>query len=270
MLASVVISYYKNIANLEILLLALNNQSSKKTFEVIVSEDDDAVETTNFISAQQSLLSFPLIHVSQSDEGFRKCKALNRAIAASSTDFIIFLDGDCIPHRHFVKQYLLAKQPGRVIYGRRVMLSEKISNCIFHNKNMNSVAFFNLLLNACKRVEEGLYLPFIPQIFKRKKAGRLLGCNMGIFKQDLLSINGFDEDYIFAGGGEDSDIEWRLESLKKLSFYSMKFSAIVYHLYHIDRFTRAMELKNNVVLSSKIKENHFVCINGIKKIDKNL
>ena len=270
MLASVVISYYKNIPNLEILLLALNNQSSKNTFEVIISEDDDAEATSNFISEQQALLSFPLIHVSQSDEGFRKCKALNRAIAATSTDFIIFIDGDCIPHRHLVKQYLLAKQPGRVMYGRRVMLSEKITTSIFHNKNMNSFVFINLLLKGCKRVEEGLYLPFIPQVFKRKKAGRLLGCNMGIFKQDLLFINGFDEDYIFAGGGEDSDIEWRLEAFNKLSFYSMKFSAIVYHLYHIDRFTRDMELKNNVVLSRKIKENHFVCINGIIKLGKNL
>ena len=47
MQASVVISYYKNIANLEILLLALKNQSSKNTFEVIISEDDDAIETKN-------------------------------------------------------------------------------------------------------------------------------------------------------------------------------------------------------------------------------
>jgi glycosyltransferase involved in cell wall biosynthesis len=56
MQASVVISYYKNIANLEILLLALKNQSSKNTFEVIISEDDDALETKNFINQQQHLL----------------------------------------------------------------------------------------------------------------------------------------------------------------------------------------------------------------------
>ena len=92
MQASVVISYYKNIANLEILLLALKNQSSKNTFEVIISEDDDAIETKKFISQQQALLPFPLIHLSQSDEGFRKCRALNRAIEAASSDFILFLD----------------------------------------------------------------------------------------------------------------------------------------------------------------------------------
>lgn len=270
MQASVVISYYKNIANLEILLLALKNQSSKNIFEVIVSEDDNALATKDFISQQQPLLPFSLIHVSQSDEGFRKCKALNRAIEASSTDFILFLDGDCIPHRHFIKEYLLAKQPGRILYGRRVMLSDKISNVILQHKRIAGLGILNLLLKGCKRVEEGLYMPFVPQFLKQKKDGRLLGCNMGILKKDLLSINGFDEDYNFAGGGEDSDIEWRLEALKNLTFYSMKFRAIVYHLYHIDRFTPAMELKNNVVLAKKISQNNFVCINGIQKLDTKL
>jgi len=155
MQASVVISYYKNIANLEILLLALKNQSSRNTFEVIISEDDDAIETKNFISHQQPLLPFSLIHVSQSDEGFRKCRALNRAIAAASTDFILFLDGDCIPHKHFVKQYLLAKKPGRVLYGRRVMLSDRFSSVLFKNKNFTAITILNLLIKGCKRVEEG-------------------------------------------------------------------------------------------------------------------
>lgn len=270
MQASVVISYYKNIANLEVLLLALKNQSSKNTFEVIISEDDDAIETKNFISQQQALLPFPLIHLSQSDEGFRKCRALNRAIEAASSDFILFLDGDCIPHRHFIKEYLLAKLPGRILYGRRVMLSDRISKDIFQHKKFAGLSILNLLLKGCKRVEEGLYMPFLPQFLKQKSNGRLLGCNMGILKKDLLSINGFDEDYTFAGGGEDSDIEWRLEALKNLTFYSMKFRAIVYHLYHVDRFTPAMELKNNVVLAKKINQNNFVCINGIQKLDTRL
>ena len=266
MQASVVISYYKNIANLEILLLALKNQSSRNTFEVIISEDDDAIETKNFISHQQPLLPFSLIHVSQSDEGFRKCRALNRAISAASTDFILFLDGDCIPHKHFVKQYLLAKKTGRVLYGRRVMLSDRFSSVLFKNKNFTAITILNLLMKGCKRVEEGLYLPFIPQIFKQKTNGRLLGCNMGIFKKDLLSINGFDEDYVFARNGEDSDIEWRLEALKNLTFYSMKFSAIVYHLYHVERNTPEIDHKNNMILESKITQNNFFCINGIQKI----
>jgi hypothetical protein len=160
----------------------------------------------------------------------------------------------------------LAKKPGRVLYGRRVMLSDRFSSVLFKNKNFTAITILNLLIKGCKRVEEGLYLPFIPQIFKQKTNGRLLGCNMGIFKKDLLSINGFDEDYVFARNGEDSDIEWRLEALKNLTFYSMKFSAIVYHLYHVERNTPEIDHKNNMILESKITQNNFFCFNGIQKI----
>jgi glycosyltransferase involved in cell wall biosynthesis len=265
--ASVVISYYKNIPNLELILLSLERQSARGGFEAIVSEDDDAKETIDFLDQIKPKLSFPIIHISQPDDGFRKCKAMNKAIEASSTDFIIFLDGDCIPHRHLVKNYVSVKQEGRVLYGRRVMLSEKITKELFREKKFDVLGFFNLILNQCKRVEEGLYLPFVPQRFKKKTSGILLGCNMGISKKDLININGFDEDYIAAGCGEDSDIEWRLKALENISFYSMKFSAIVYHLYHVERFSRAMELKNEEILAHKIQQGFFRCKKGLKKLE---
>jgi len=266
MQASVVISYYKNIANLDLILLALNKQTAKGTFEVIIAEDDNAIETVNFINSKKHAFSFPLIHLWQKDDGFRKCKVLNKAIEASTTDFIIFIDGDCIPHRQLVKHYIQAKKTGRVLYGRRVMLSEKISRQLLHKKDLSILSFFKLLFRGCKRIEEGLYLPIVPQIFIRKASGRLLGCNMGICKKELMAINGFDEDYTAPGGGEDSDIEWRLQSLGTVSFYSIKFKAIVYHIYHPERFTKLMEIKNNTILENKIHQGFIVCKNGLKKL----
>ncbi|HEV8511966.1 MAG TPA: glycosyltransferase [Cyclobacteriaceae bacterium] len=263
--ASVIISYYKNLQNLEIILLALNKQTAKGSFEVIVSEDDDAKETIDFINQQRSMLSYPLLHVSQADEGFRKCKALNASVVRATTDFIIFIDGDCVPHKKLVKEYIKAKRAGRILYGRRVMLNERISSQLLKNKKLSSLNFFNLLISGCKRVEEGLYLKIIPQYFKKKDSARLLGCNMGIFKSDLVAINGFDEDYVAPGGGEDTDIEWRLEALKSIEFYSMKYRAIVYHLYHIERFSTAMEIKTRAIVDRKIQLGFFICKNGIEK-----
>jgi hypothetical protein len=89
---------------------------------------------------------------------------------------------------------------------------------------------------------------------------------MGLAKKDLIAINGFDEDYTAAGGGEDSDIEWRLKALGNISFYSMKFSAIVYHIYHQERFSKAMELKNEEIMAKKIQLGFFRCRNGIQKL----
>ena len=36
-------------------------------------------------------------HVWQPQEGFRKARLLNRAVLASSGDYLVFLDGDCVP-----------------------------------------------------------------------------------------------------------------------------------------------------------------------------
>jgi glycosyltransferase involved in cell wall biosynthesis len=264
--ATVIISYYKNIQNLEIILLALNNQTVKGNFEAIVSEDDNTEETIKFISQQKLMLSFPLLHVSQRDDGFRKCKALNHSVTMATSDFIIFLDGDCVPHNKLVEEYICAKRTGRVLYGRRVKLSEEITSQLLKDKKLSSLNFLNLWKTGCKRIEEGLYLKIIPQRFKKKDSGRLLGCNMGISKSDLIAINGFDEDYTEPGGGEDSDIEWRLEALGSIQFYSMKHRAIVYHLYHEERLTEALEIKSIKIVEQKKLKGFFICKNGLTKL----
>lgn len=266
MQASVVISYYKNLSNLALILQALNRQTAGGNFEAIISEDDDAAQTIEFLHHWKKTAQFPILHVSQTDDGFRKCKALNKAVETANSDLIIFIDGDCIPHPQFVQEYINHKKTGRVMYGRRAMLSEKISQQLLSTSKLEILNPINLVGTGCKRVEEALYLPFVPQQFKTKHKDRLLGCNMAINKEELLRINGFDEDYIAAGAGEDSDIEWRLEALKNVSFYSMKFQAIVYHIFHPLRFTPAMETKNYEILQRKIKDGFFACKNGLQKL----
>lgn len=266
MQASVIISYYKNLPNLALILQALNRQAAVGSFEAILSEDDDAGQTVAFLQEWRAKSTFPILHVSQPDAGFRKCRALNNAVRAASSDLLIFIDGDCIPHPQFVAEYIKAKAPGRVLYGRRAMLSQPISERLLLKKNLDALTPTKLLSTGCKRVEEALYLPWLPQQFKTKTADRLLGCNMGINKKELLAINGFDEDYVAAGAGEDSDVEWRLQALRDVSFHSMKFQAIVYHIYHPLRFTAAMELANYDLLHAKIKAGFYVCKNGLEKL----
>ena len=92
MQASIIVSYYKNLSNLEIILHALNSQTAKNSFEVIVSEDDDDLSTKQFLNTIKSNLHYPIMHTSQKDEGFQKCKSLNNALKISNSDFLIFID----------------------------------------------------------------------------------------------------------------------------------------------------------------------------------
>jgi glycosyltransferase involved in cell wall biosynthesis len=263
--ASVIISYYKNIPALELILLSLNQQQTKAYFEVIVSEDDKDLSTLDYINKIKHLLNYPLIHVSQEDIGFNKCACLNKAIMASKSDFLIFIDGDCIPHEKFVDSYLEHARPNAVLYGRRVMLSKTLSKKILYTKQISIVHFFSLLAHQCKRIEDGIFSPLLNRISGQKKTGILLGCNMGINKKHLLDINGFDEDYTFPGGGEDSDIEWRLKKLENIEFVSVRFLCIVYHLWHNERFNKEKELLSTAFMNQKIQLGYLFCKNGLQK-----
>jgi len=56
-----------------------------------------------------------------------------------------------------------------------------------------------------------------------------------------------------------------IRSVKVDQFYSMKYRAIVYHLYHIERFSTAMEIKTRAIVDRKIQLGFFICKNGIEK-----
>jgi len=201
---SIIISYYKNIKNLRAILNALLHQSDTD-FEIIISEDDDANETIELINEFSEKLN--IIHVFHEDRGFRKNIVLNKSIIKSSSDILVFIDGDCIPHKHLVFQYKKNAEKGCFLIGRRVMLSEKISHKILSSENYFRINILKLFLFGAKVIEDGFYLPF--KKAKKSKRG-LCGCNWAVYKTDIVAVNGFDEDYLNPGVGEDVDIEWRL------------------------------------------------------------
>jgi GT2 family glycosyltransferase len=258
---SLIVSYYKNQRNLALIFKGLNLQS-EKDFEVIVAEDDNDSTTSNFISEQEKYLDFPIVLLSQKvDDGFRKNEMLNRAIGVAKSDKLCFIDGDCIPHKHFISTYFRMIDKQSIAFGKRVNLGEKITKTIYETQDLNLLKFSNLLRSDSGKVKEGLFLPFS---LKFKDTG-LLGCNWGVLKSNLQEINGYDEDYISAGVGEDVDIEWRLKA-SGLKMVSTKNKAIVYHLYHPKGYSDDSVQANYKLLHKKQEEGNIRCLNGIDKL----
>lgn len=260
---TVIISYYKALDNLKLILKALSQQSCRD-FEVIVSEDDYNEETIRYFSDRSHLYFFTIRHVHQTaDLGFRKNEMLNRSLKECKTELVAFIDGDCIPHRHFVKAYIQHTRMGSFFAGRAVMLGEKISAEILSSHTLNKINFFSLITTDSHKVKEAIYNPLFPMAFKTRG---LSGRNWGIYKKHLLDINGFDEDYTNAGVGEDVDIEWRLmaNGIKRVS---IKNKAIVFHLYHPRVYGQEGVQTNYRLLELKIKLNHLRCLHGIKNLD---
>ena len=102
-------------------------------------------------------------------------------------------------------------------------------------------------------------------MFRQAQHDKLLRQLLGLFKNELIAINGYDEDYITAGVGEDSDIEWRLKK-NGIKLISIRFSATEYHLHHPLNYS---DIDVNIGLKQmEVKKlaAHIRCKNGLLKL----
>jgi glycosyltransferase involved in cell wall biosynthesis len=267
--ASLIISFYNNIDFLKLVFAGLERQTFRN-FEIIIADDGSTAEAVSELENLISSTLYKVTHLWQEDNGFRKNKILNRAIASSSSEYLIFIDGDCIPHSEFINEHNKNRQRNICLTGRRVNLSDKISDMLTPEKiklgyleNHTLKLIWDSLTGTTIDAEKGIYLKnkFLRKAVTIKKRG-LLGCNFSIFKDDILKINGFDERYILPSIGEDSDIQYRLE-LAGVTIKSLNNIAVQYHLFH----KLQERQKSNLDLFDKIKsEGKYFTPYGIKKL----
>lgn len=105
MKVSIIITTYNAEEWLRKVLIGFSVQS-ESDFEIVIADDGSTPKTKELIDSFSSKFKFPIVHVWQEDEGFQKSKILNRAILKSSSDYLLFTDGDCIPRKDFVAVHL--------------------------------------------------------------------------------------------------------------------------------------------------------------------
>ncbi len=267
---SLIIPVYNTVQSLEYILTALQRQSMKD-FEIIIADDGSGPDIRLLIEHIRHQFPFPITHLWQPDEGFRKNAILNKAIVASQTDYLVFIDGDCIPHREFLADHVRNRVPQSLLCGRRVNLSRQISDELTLNDIMSGrFERFSLrllidgLLAKSSNLEDGLRInnSSLRAILHRNKA-RILGSNFSVQKQLLEKINGFNEDYNSYGLGEDSDIAFRLQLLN-VQLVSLRYQAVVYHLFHP---TKQVSDENRCRYEGMIRVAEPICKNGLKKLE---
>ena len=225
---------------LELVLAGLEIQT-ERSFEIIVSDDGSNELFVNRLEDIIKASPLRIIHNWHADNGFRKNEILNKSILLAKAPYLIFIDGDCIPHPAFVAEHLLNAAPDTCLAGRRVDLSQRITDLlnpqnikegILQTRGMN----FGMLSDYAQlhlfHVMNGFYAKhrLLRQFFNRKERG-LLGANFSLPKETMLAINGFDERYHTPTYGEDSDIELRLR-LNNVKIAPVMNIAILYHCRH--------------------------------------
>jgi glycosyltransferase involved in cell wall biosynthesis len=235
---SLIIAVFNKPENLRLVLAACARQSFTD-FEVIIADDGSGPEIKHVVSEAQRLYSFPIAHLWHEDRGWRKNAMLNNAIRASTAGYLVFIDGDCLPSKHFLLDHWIEREHNKVLMGRRVETSERWSRTLTMEK-IRSGAFerygrrewMDGLMGRSLRVEDGIRIPskLLRRLLLRTVRG-MLGSNFSVAKEHLVAINGFDETYDGPGCGEDSDPQYRL-SLIGVTGKSLRNLAIQYHLWH--------------------------------------
>lgn len=214
--------------------------------EIIIADDGSTTETRETIDQLRKRSPIPIIHVWQPDEGFQLSKIRNRSIAAASSEYIIFIDGDCILERHFIEDHIYYAKSGRSVCGKRVKLVPSASSKFLASGRFVKPFFlspkirFGYNLKALRN--RWLCNRTLVEIANCQPKVKIFGSNMAFWKSDAIRINGFDEDYT-TYGWEDLDFGLRIRRAG-VPIKFIRYAALQYHLYHQTRADNDNETKN--------------------------
>jgi len=233
--ASVIFTTYNQPDWLEKVLLGFAAQD-RLDFEVLVADDGSDAHTATRLRALAPRLPMPVRHLWQADHGFRKCEALNRAIAAARSDYLVFTDGDCIPRADFVATHLRERAPGRFLSGGYHRLPMATSRAITADDIRAQRCFDAPWLHArgmprSQRDRKLTAGPVMARLLDLLSPARASwnGHNASGWTRDVLAVNGFDQRLCY--GGEDREFGERLENAG-IRGKRIRHRAIVVHLDH--------------------------------------
>jgi glycosyltransferase involved in cell wall biosynthesis len=238
--ASVILATYNWPEALKIVLDSLVSQLSQfPNLELVIADDGSNRSTTDLIQSYRSKIT-NLKHIWHEDNGFRKSAILNKAVAASSGDYLLFLDGDCIVFPDYIKEQLVLAEHGYFVAGNRVLLSEDFTNSILNNDNQLRQIINWGVIDWFRAKLSGKVNKLLPWLrlgatnflrYLRTTVWRYpKGCNFALWRKDFIAVNGFDES--FSGWGhEDSDLFIRLLHYG-VKIKDGRFAVPVLHLWH--------------------------------------
>lgn len=254
---AVIISTYNSP---EYLRRVLEGYRAQKRYpdELIVADDGSTYETARVVREFAQNAPFKVQHVWHEDNGFRLSEIRNKAITSSTADYIVFSDGDCIPHPCFIEDHSRAMRNGCFVTGKRMLLRKNLSRDFIWTGAADAVKY------CLQRELTGWHhLIRLTWLIRHKRGFRgIRGCNIAVFRSDLLEVNGFNEQ-IIGWGREDSELVVRLLALG-LKRLELPFSAMVFHLWHPEN-SRGNLAENDRLLEDAVRSGVFRCPFGIVK-----
>jgi len=269
-LISVVVSTYERPDALAATLRGLSHQTDRD-FEVVVADDGSGPATATVVSEWKERLGVPLHHIWQEDRGFRAAAIRNRAVAACSGEYCVFLDGDCIPRAGFVAAHRKLAARGWFVAGNRVLMSPAFTQAVLYSALAPEQWRFAGWIAArargdVNRIAPLMRLPLGP--LRYLNAAKWLGlrsANLAMWREDFIRVDGFDAS--FSGWGlEDSDLVIRLMRAG-IRRKDGNYATGVLHLWHPER-ERTQLIENEARLNDLIASSRIRALRGMSALEQ--
>lgn len=241
--------------------------------EVLIADDGSRPDQVEMLFQRCPRFKCPVRHVWHPDTGFTAARARNLAASLATGDYLVFLDGDCVPNRSFVDQHARLAESGCFVNGSRVLLGENLTREVTSGTIdlLRCTAPFWLTARIRGDSNKLLHLALWPWRLFRVKQGfewrGIRSCNLGVWRSDFVGVNGFDE--VFEGWGhEDADLVLRLSHLgvqRKNGFMATE----VFHLWHRENKRSQESLNRNRVLQ-RMTTHLIRAEKGLEELDPRL
>ncbi|GGX70391.1 glycosyltransferase family 2 protein [Saccharospirillum salsuginis] len=252
----VVITTYNSPLWLERVLTGYECQTDTD-FETIIADDGSGEETRALIERFRARSRLRIRHVWHEDDGFRKTEILNKAIAQTEADYLIFTDGDCIPRADFIAVHRREARPNTFLSGGYLKLTMPVSLAITAEDIQAQHPFSRDWLVArgqprnhklWKLVESARMAAWLSRLTPTKATWN--GMNSSTWRSDLLAVNGFDERMQY--GGLDRELGERLWN-HGLTSKQIRYQAICVHLDHKRGYAKPEIWERNYALRKEVR-----------------
>lgn len=265
----VVITTYNSPLWLEKVLAGYAEQTDSD-FDVLIADDGSGPETGTLIDRLKADSALRISHIWHEDDGFRKCTILNKVIAQTKCDYLIFTDGDCIPRPDFVATHRQRAQPGAFLSGGYIKLTTPVSEAITLDDIHQSRIFSPDWLADKGQPRSHKLWKLTPSKRMAHWLNRLTptkatwnGMNSSTWTKDLVAVNGFNEDMQY--GGLDRELGERLWHYGHRSI-QIRYHAVCLHLDHPRGYAKPEIWARNQAIRDEVKRTkRYWAENGIRK-----
>ena len=239
-------------------VLTAVSQQTEPPNEVVLADDGSDKETGVLFESWAARQGYPCHQVWQSRAGFRRARILNLAIGRASKEYLVFLDGDTVPHPRFVEDHRGLGRPRIFVQGHRALIEKRAAS--FFGLGKFSADRRRALLRGQLRGLKHAYRWPRPLCRQRGDLRGIRGCNLAIWREDLVRVNGYNEEFI-GWGREDSELVVRLmnSGARRLD---VRGWALCYHLWH-PPVSRANLPANDDLLQMALAKKASWCDSGL-------